>query len=1388
MFLRQIFNWKTNVRAQREISITKLFISRYKHTGQIVDLDDTISAVKRAVALFTEDEDGDPVDIAVQLINLGKFYKLRFERTNRLEDLNESISNQQTSVGITPDECPRLPYWMDNLATSLAERFDLTKNISDIDDAIRTFRTALEERGLPQGHPHIPHLLYNLSIALLRRSEAGSGSSSLADLDNAISNRCQALSLLRLQQGHTTEELSTWINTTATLIVQRFERTNSLVDLEESIRLQQESIDLMPGNHHRRIPLMLSNLAASFYHKFQLTGKTKCLEEAIEAEQKALSLSYRQDQTPPQMHYSRRLGYERLALWHFRLSERTGRLADIDEALSFQKKLLEMTPPTEYGARFELLGNLGLLLHTRFLRSGKIEDINEAIRTLQAAKAVYQHRPLGVEPSNGPIGLYNNLGNSLARRFERTGNLVDLDEAVSNQKSAVNLVPDSNQTLKSSSHNNLGISLTLRFERTGTISDIEDAITSLRNAVALSVPLPETDEPVRKPNDILVTVARINNLSIALLRRFERGSALEDIQEAILYQQKVVQFTPHGHPDLPARLNNLGKFLHARFSRMDDASDLATAISCQLKAVELLPNDHPDLPAWLNNLGGSFLTRMNKTSGSSVSDIDRATTAFQRAIQLTPADHASRPMLFHNLGNAFSMHFKAMDDLHYAEEAISTLEMAVSLTPDDDAHLPSYIKSMADVRLRRFCKSHDGMDLENAITALKRAVDLTPPNHAFRPSILQSLGDALLTQFHALKEVNGTQAHTFLEESITCYREGAMCPIGPPSALLSNAVRWANTSFAFKESEHSLEAFERVVELMPAVAGLEQTAQERHRVLSQFPGIASSAAAAAFACGMVEKALKWLEQGRCLVWSQYAALRTPLEDLRAHDPSLADRLAFLSKSLENFSHRMTYRAEDITVAAAPRQTISLQDEIHQHVKVSREYNEAVEEARRIPGFETFLSLPFASSSLAELSQHLPEEGPVVLINVNQHRCDALVLMAGCQESEDLIHVPLTFSLEMAELLHGKLRDELTALASRDGLQELEGSLFDATETERAVAPLSRRTQKQNTIRHILGELWEHVVKPILDAVAITVSLRYSLMDAELILRSQPSGSPTTRIWWCPTGPLAFLPIHAAGKYMGGRDTDKTTSIFDYAISSYTPTVSALTNAIKRRKLVAEPDTTMRTQATPALLLVNQSNAPGLTPIPGTTEEIRAISRLSMRAGLETFSLDGAQATIDSVIAKINDFNSIHLACHACQSPVEPLRSGFSLYDGRLDLSKLIQTRHSRTHDGASIAFLSACQTSTGDVRLSDEAVHLAAGMMAAGYTEVVGTMWSIQDRYAPKVAENFYKCLFAGSEGGRYGGHGAHSLFQSLDQLRRTLNPNSPTSYLAWVPYVHFGI
>ncbi|MEV0231903.1 CHAT domain-containing protein [Nonomuraea sp. NPDC050786] len=52
----------------------------------------------------------------------------------------------------------------------------------------------------------------------------------------------------------------------------------------------------------------------------------------------------------------------------------------------------------------------------------------------------------------------------------------------------------------------------------------------------------------------------------------------------------------------------------------------------------------------------------------------------------------------------------------------------------------------------------------------------------------------------------------------------------------------------------------------------------------------------------------------------------------------------------------------------------------------------------------------------------------------------------------------------------------------------------------------------------------------------------------------PVGS---RIWWCPTGPLTTLPLHATGRHRPGGTT---TWAGEYVVSSYTPTLQALLRA------------------------------------------------------------------------------------------------------------------------------------------------------------------------------------------------------------------------------------
>ena len=167
-------------------------------------------------------------------------------------------------------------------------------------------------------------------------------------------------------------------------------------------------------------------------------------------------------------------------------------------------------------------------------------------------------------------------------------------------------------------------------------------------------------------------------------------------------------------------------------------------------------------------------------------------------------------------------------------------------------------------------------------------------------------------------------------------------------------------------------------------------------------------------------------------------------------------------------------------------------------------------------------------------------------------------------------------------------------------------------------------------------------------------------------------------------------------------------------------------------------------------------------------------------------VEGDALTVDQCLARMEEFSSVHLACHASQNTNEPLLSRFIFHNGHMDL-KIIAQRNIKHAD---LAFLSACQTSAGEATLSDEAVHLAAGMLAAGYRRVVATMWGIKDNYAPKVADDFYDYLWQhGSGDGPAqfdGSQSAHALHHAVQQLRESLG-NADTSLLSWIPYVHFG-
>ena len=256
-----------------------------------------------------------------------------------------------------------------------------------------------------------------------------------------------------------------------------------------------------------------------------------------------------------------------------------------------------------------------------------------------------------------------------------------------------------------------------------------------------------------------------------------------------------------------------------------------------------------------------------------------------------------------------------------------------------------------------------------------------------------------------------------------------------------------------------------------------------------------------------------------------------------------------------------------------------------------------------------------------------------------------------------------------------------------------------------------------------------------------------------------------RIWWCATGPLAFLPIHAAGIY---SNSEPGFNISDYVVSSYTPTLAAIIGAHESHQA---------REKYRGLLAISQPSTPGQSALPNTEVELDIIKEQATKFGVRL--LRGPKASMESVIEGMEAHSWVHLACHGVQDTIEPLKSAFCLHNKRLELSTII----TKSFPYADFAFLSACQTAAGDEKLPEEAVHLAAGLMLAGYGSVIATTWSIKDKDAPVIAGHVYTELFSDTEPDSSGS--AVALHHAVKLLRQQVGDSE---FLSWVPFIHVGV
>jgi hypothetical protein len=137
---------------------------------------------------------------------------------------------------------------------------------------------------------------------------------------------------------------------------------------------------------------------------------------------------------------------------------------------------------------------------------------------------------------------------------------------------------------------NLGVALRVRFERTGQLTDLESAIEAGRAAVA-ALPDGHPDQ-----------AAALSDLGGTLLESYLSTGSVADLNTAVEVTGAAANSVPVGNPDRAKYLSNLGRALGVRFERTGDRADLESAIEAGQAAIIALPGDHPDRVSAVFNL------------------------------------------------------------------------------------------------------------------------------------------------------------------------------------------------------------------------------------------------------------------------------------------------------------------------------------------------------------------------------------------------------------------------------------------------------------------------------------------------------------------------------------------------------------------------------------------------------------------------------------------------------------------------------------------------------------------------------------------------------------------------------------------------------------------
>ena len=364
-----------------------------------------------------------------------------------------------------------------------------------------------------------------------------------------------------------------------------------------------------------------------------------------------------------------------------RISQQTDRLSetmsDLDQGVQSCRLELQSHPQRDANRAISL-NNLANALFARFELSGMVPDLNDAID--------YHREVLGLFPdSRDQSASLNNLAFCLYSRFKRLGMLSDLQEAMSLHRKELERRHEGHHD-RPTTMNNLALCLSSLFEQQGVESDLDEAIRLLSSALALL-----------QPHDSDRSFVSLN-LGDCLYTRFKHTVNIGDLLKAIDFHRQAL---PHQDAHLYAS-SSLARSLFTRFEVSGDMADLEAAMNFDRDTITRCLCGHSIRPKSLHNLGECLFARFGRTG--ELSNLNAAIKCHREVLGLRPLGHPDRSSSLNclakcflarskhsertkqtDLGEAFKLYYELMDvsqnghtvflqDVHAAKDWVDAAE------------------------------------------------------------------------------------------------------------------------------------------------------------------------------------------------------------------------------------------------------------------------------------------------------------------------------------------------------------------------------------------------------------------------------------------------------------------------------------------------------------------------------------------------------------------------------------------------------------------------------------------------------------------------------------------------------------------------------------------